>query len=526
MKIKINSGLLIATLAFLLPFNLGCQGVDSSLDISHGSIQLENGSVVGKKGLSDSVNVYLGIPFAAPPIGDLRWKEPQAVTPWSETLMAQTMPAGCIQVVQGSRLPWSEDFMHQGEISEDCLYLNVWTAAIRADEKRPVMVYIYGGGFNEGSNSVSLYDGEELAKKGVVLVGVNYRVGVLGLFTHPELTAESPNKTSGNYGLFDQVAALRWIRDNISAFGGDPDQVTIFGQSAGGMSVAVLMQSKLSEGLLNRAIIQSGPGLFPANMLSAPLATGEERGIEFAKTAKAETLADLRSMSSDELMEVSKNAPRFGLVADAYLIDPDGMVNNQVDVMNGFTADDFGTGGEFSASDSTVGAYLKGARAQYKLKSNDFLSLYKADSDEDVPKLLKSGGRDRARLALHQWAEAQSSLSDNVYTYFFRRAIPWPEEPQFGAFHTGEIPYVFNNLHILDRPWEEVDHVVADQMSSYFSNFAKTGDPNGPELPPWPRFESEVAVTMRIGEKTGQMPIAGPEELQFWTDVFEERSTN
>src|SRR6185503_9727961 len=203
---------------------------------------------------SGGVTAYLGIPYAAPPVGDLRWRPPQPVVRWDGVRKADHFGTSCMQNQAGSRLPWTEEFMTQGPIGEDCLFLNVWTAAKNGTAKLPVMFWIYGGGFNEGSSSVAVYDGTELAKKGVIVVSVNYRVGPLGFLTHPELTKESEHQSSGNYGLLDQIAALRWVRDNIAAFGGDPNQVTIFGQSAGALSVAALMRSPLARGLFARAI--------------------------------------------------------------------------------------------------------------------------------------------------------------------------------------------------------------------------------------------------------------------------------
>lgn len=485
-------------------------------------IQLENGFVSGKSGEDTSVQVYLGVPFAAPPIGDLRWAPPQPPESWEGVLMADKMPNACIQDLQGSRLPWTEEFMHQGGISEDCLYLNIWTAAKSADEKRPVMVYIYGGGFNEGSNAVAVYDGESLAKKGVVLVGINYRVGVLGFLAHPDLTAESVHKASGNYGLLDQVAGLRWVQDNITAFGGDPENVTIFGQSAGGMSVGMHMHSQVSKGLFARAIIQSGPGLFSINPLFgvAPLTNMEGQGVRFAEAKGVSSLAELRALTPEALMTPVEGGGGFGPVADGYFLSMDNLNTDQVPVMNGFTADDFGTNGSLFGPppEATLEAFNTDARRLHGEKAETFLAHYTAASDADIAALRKKSGRDRARVSLHLWASEQQAMSGNVYTYFFDRAIPWPEHPEFGAFHTGEVPYIFDSLRLLDRSWEPVDHTVADQMSSYWANFAKTGDPNGDGLAVWHAYAPAVNTTQRIGAEMGMMPIADPSMVDFWKE--------
>ncbi len=486
------------------------------------SIKIEGGLISGISGTDPSIRVYLGIPFAAPPVGDLRWREPLPVVPWEGVRAADQLSPACIQDLPRVRLPWTEEYMHQGESSEDCLYLNVWTGAGTTKEKRPVMVYIYGGGFSEGSNAVAVYDGEELAKKGVIAVGINYRIGPLGFLAHPELTAESEHHSSGNYGLLDQVAALQWVKSNIAAFGGNPDQVTIFGQSAGAMSVSMLLQSPLAEGLFRNAILQSGPGLFSPGTLSGStlLKDAELAGVKFAESKGAASLADLRSMPADELISES-GAARLGPITDGWFIIENNLNTNRANVMNGFTADDLGAGGSFGPPpETTIRVYEKDARERYRDRADAFLSLYRVDSDADVPALRKESGRDRARVLLFLWASEQAKRSEKVFTYYFDRAIPWPEHPEFGAFHSGELPYVFNNLRLFNRPWELIDRTLADQMSSYWINFATTGDPNGTDLPLWSQFTESEKMTMRLGAKTVTMPIAAPEKILFWTEVL------
>ncbi len=485
-------------------------------------VQVKEGILVGTTGHDPSIRVYKGIPYAAPPVGNLRWQPPRPPEPWKGVRSADTLPPACIQTLEGSRLPWTEEFMHQGEISEDCLNLNIWTGAPSENEKLPVMVYIYGGGFTEGSNAVAVYDGEALARKGVVLVDINYRVGLLGFLAHPELTEESDHGTSGNYGLLDQVAALRWIHNNISVFGGDPDKVTIFGQSAGAMSVSMLMQSPLANGLFTRAIIQSGPGLFPPNTLSlgTSLETAEQVGLEFAKAKGAASLAELRAMPPEALLDVPQGI-RFGPIQDNWFLSENNRTEKQVPVMNGFTADDMGAGGSFGPSpEATVQAYKKEVQERYGEKAEKFLSLYPVNSDPAVKTLRKTSGRDRARVSLYLWASEQARISSRIYTYYFDRAIPWPEHPEFGAFHSSELLYVFNNLHLLDRPWEGIDHTIADQVSTYWTNFAKTGDPNSSDLPLWPVFNADEATTMYIGTRTEVLPIADPDKLAFWKEIL------
>lgn len=485
-------------------------------------VRVEQGILSGIPGADPSIRIYKGVPFAAPPTGDLRWKAPQPPESWTGIRGAGTFSPACTQNLAGSRLPWTEEFMHQGEHSEDCLYLNVWTGAESGNERRPVMVYIYGGGFSEGSNAVAVYDGEALARKGVVMVGINYRVGLMGFLAHPELTQESPHRSSGNYGLLDQAAALRWVRDNIAAFGGDPEQVTIFGQSAGAMSVAYLMQSPLAEGLFARAVIQSGPGLFSPGTISSGnlLEAGEQAGMKFAEAKGAATIAELRAMSPKTLLEVTP-AVRLSPIRDGWFLPTDVRDMKQVPVMNGFTADDMGAGGSFGPpAEATIQAYKKEALQLYVARSKTYLSLYPAASDTDIPDLRKESARDRARVSLYLWAAEQTKAGGQVYTYYFDRAIPWPEHLEFGAFHSGELPYVFNNLHIFDRPWEDIDRILAERMSSYWANFAQKGDPNGQGLPVWPAFSATEAVTMQLGARTGSMPIADPDKVAFWKEVL------
>lgn len=485
-------------------------------------VRVEQGLLSGTRGDDFSIKIYKGVPYAAPPVGKLRWQPPRSPAKWKGTRSADTYPPACPQRLQKSMLPWTEEFMHQGEANEDCLYLNIWTGAEPEREKLPVMVYIHGGAFTSGSNAVEIYDGKALAGKGVVVVAVNYRLGALGFLSHPELTGESDHRTSGNYGLLDQASALWWIHNNIAAFGGDPDNVTIFGQSAGAMSVALLMQSPLAEGLFNRAIIESGPGLFPENFLdgNTSLEKAEKAGIRFAEAKGAKSLADLRAMPVDQLLDVPEGIS-IGPIRDGYFLPANSGTSKQVPVINGFTADDIGAGGNLGpAPETTPQAYEKDARENYGAMAGRFLSLYPAFSYSEVARMRKMSGRDRARVSLYLWASKQAAKSMEVYTYYFDRAIPWPEHPEFGAFHSGELPYVFNNLSLMERPWESIDHTLADQMSSYWTNFARTGDPNGPELPPWPKFEPSGEKTMRLGESPGPIPVADREKLDFWKEAL------
>jgi para-nitrobenzyl esterase len=454
------------------------------------AIRTDSGTVVGT--LKSGVTTFLGIPYAAPPVGNLRWRPPQPPRYRNSDWKADQFGTSCMQNQAGSRLPWTEEFMTQGPIGEDCLYLNVWTTAKNAAAKHPVMFWIYGGAFTEGSSSVAVYDGAELAKKGVVVVTANYRVGPLGFLAHPELTRESEHSSSGNYGLLDQIAALRWVQKNIAAFGGDPSQVTIFGQSAGAISVADLMRSPLAKGLFARAIAQSGPGLFGRNSFGAgaTLREREALGVKYAEALGVQSLADLRALPAARFVGPNAPATQTGPFNDGWVLT-DSTPADQVPLMVGFVADDLGLNSP--APPGAGPSTSLGARGT-------------------TPEL-KDAARERARVSMYLWAAEQVTASKRVYTYFFDRAIPWPEHPEFGAFHSGEIPYVFNSLDRLKRPWEAIDKRLSETISSYVTNFAKKGDPNGSGLPTWPAFDPARYTTMELGAQIGPMPLADQARL-------------
>jgi para-nitrobenzyl esterase len=462
-------------------------------------VQTQSGLVQGVANASATVTSFKGIPYAAPPVGDLRWKEPQPPLSWEGIRVASEFCASCIQEKPGSRLPWTEEFMVQNDISEDCLFLNIWTPARTAEDKLAVLVYIHGGGFTEGSGAIDTYDGEALARKGIIVVTINYRLGVLGFLAHPDLTAESPHHVSGNYGLLDQVAALKWIQDNIAAFGGDPGRVTIAGQSAGAMSVQALTASPLAKSLFNGAITQSGTS-YSRSGSSTSLAEAEARGVDFAASKGASSIADLRAMPALEVIRREPGQPnfRFGTVVDGYFLTGSFLdiftegKQNDTPFMTGMNKDELRYSGE---------------------KSDAYYDLYLAAAGGDSALAETTAAQEISRLNAWLWLElrAKTSRTDG-YIYYFTRAIPWPEHPKFGAFHTGDVPYFFNNLGKLDRPWTVVDTMVADVMSSYWVNFVNTGDPNGNGLPVWSAFDTGKKEVMELGEEMGMIPVAATEE--------------
>lgn len=464
-------------------------------------VNTKYGKVKGAINESGKVVAFKGIPYAAPPVGDLRWREPQPPAAWDGIRDATKFCASCMQNLVYSHLPngpWTEEFMVQDSISEDCLFLNIWTSARTADDKLPVLFYIHGGALLEGSGSIDVYNGEELARKGIIVITINYRLGALGFLAHPELSAESPHHVSGNYGYLDQVAALKWVRDNIAAFGGDPMRVTIAGQSAGAGSVNALIISHLATGLFNGAITESGT-TFTSPRHSMTLSEGEQQGIEFARSRGASSIAELRAIPAMDIIARDTLGFRFGRVNDGYFQTGDAMKifaegkQNDTPFMSGMNAD------ETRYSGST---------------GEEFKALYPSASEGNEEEAVKLAGQEQSRLNTWLWMEYRAKTAKtNAFEYYFDRAIPWPEHPEFGAFHTSEVPYVFNNLKMLrHHPLEKTDTIVADRMSSYWANFVSTGDPNGPGLPEWKPFIENKHEVMELGENMGMIPIAASKE--------------
>jgi para-nitrobenzyl esterase len=494
------------------------------------AIEVTGGLVSGLPGKDPSIVTYKGIPFAAPPVGNLRWRAPQPVAPWPGVLKADKFSASCIQQIVPEFGPWTYEFMAHNDVSEDCLYLNVFTPAKSASEKHPVFVHIYGGGFVQGSSAVPIYDGEGLAKKGLVVVTFNYRVGALGFLAHPELTSESGHQASGNYGLMDQIAALRWVHENIARFGGDPNNVTIAGQSAGSMAVHDLTASPLARGLFHRAIAQSGGstvGGIGINMEPTPLAAAEAEGLKFAEAKDAHSLAELRALSWQKILEpIPSSTPmsglRFGPVVDGYVLPASFMQiiaqgkQNDVETLTGNTEGELG--GLFaSGAPITAKQFQDQARKRYGDKADEFLKLYPAATDEQAQIAQRESTRDQALVALYLWAKVRSKTAKTkVYEYLWDHPLPGPDAVKYGAFHSSEIPYVLNTLDNSNRPFTDADRKIANLMSSYWANFASTGNPNGSGLPVWPAISDKPEI-MEVGDKTQPIPLAAtPAKIEFF----------
>jgi para-nitrobenzyl esterase len=493
----------------------------------NGPVKVEGGQVSGVPGKDASIVSFKGIPFAAPPVGDLRWKAPKPVVAWKGVKKADQFGKSCIQTIATERKPWTYEFMTHTEVSEDCLYLNVWTGAKAVGEQRPVYMYIYGGGNTEGSGAVPVYDGEGLAKKGVIVVTVNYRLGILGFFTHPELTKESDVHASGNYALLDLIAALHWIHDNIAAFGGDPNRVTIGGQSAGASNTHSLVASPLAKGLFHGAIAESGSSVNGLGLMNARLLADQEQvGVKFAEAKGAHSLANLREMSwKDIVAPVQGLNARFGTVVDGYVqpMSAGQMFaqgkQNDVPTLTGCNKDDLGGGTPHP--NTTAQHFQQQAQQRYADLASAFLKLYPAATDDEARASSNESAWDSMRTSMYLWAVNRAKTAKTTaYTYYWDHAMPGPDADKYGAFHTSEVPYVMNTLYMSDRPFTDADSKIADTVSSYFVNFIRTGDPNGKGLEHWPSTAEKPGTTMEIGDKNAPIPVAGSKEKLDFMEAF------
>jgi para-nitrobenzyl esterase len=460
-------------------------------------IQTEGGLVSGYK--AGDISVFKGIPFAAPPVGDLRWKPPQPVKNWTGILKCNTFSASPMQNNPVPFMMWTEEFITPpANLSEDCLYLNIWTPAKSPKEKLPVLVWIYGGGFSSGSAACAVYDGEEISRKGIVFVSINYRVGVLGFLAHPELRSESEHNVSGNYGLLDQVAALLWIKKNIEAFGGDPEKVTIDGQSAGSMSVCAMVASPLAKGLFRGAIAQSGGIL--TNFMKRKYSETEKNGTAFMEKMKAENIADLRKKPAKELIAAGGS---FTPVPDGYVIPKDVFAAfkagqfNDVTMMAGWVTEDGSIQGD---QKMTPEVYKMQVNTKYNDMAKKYLKLFPGKTFEQVASSLKKINlMEFAVLPAYLWAGFSKS---KAYLYRFSHVpVDKPGFPNYGAFHTSEVPFALHTLHLWNRPWREVDLKVEETMNNYWVNFVKTGNPNGEGMPEWKAYEKSSGMVMEIRDK-------------------------
>lgn len=498
-------------------------GLGTALAAHGQSVRVRGGQLAGTT--TAGVVSYKGVPYAAPPVGDLRWRPPVAAAPWQGVRAATDFGPSCIQDVARSRLPWTAEFMTQNATSEDCLSLNVWTPA-KPGKQLPIYVYLHGGGFDEGSSSIAIYDGANLAKRGIVVVTINYRLGYLGQMAHPLLTAESAHHASGSYSLLDVVAALQWVHANIAAFGGDPAQVTLGGQSAGSMMVYDLATSPLAKGLFVRAILESGSGSIAAIHMQT-LAEQEQAGIQFSAATHADTLAAMRALPADALLTsrlTAIHAPRLQPDVDGWVLPQSPRSayaqgrQNHVAWLVGMQADEGSSAKTYGNLSSEE--FQAAIRRGYGASADEFLRLYPASAAQVAVSQIQSA-RDRSAVLMHLWAQAASQHSGKVYLYYFARALPWPEHPEYGAFHTSEVPYVMNTLDKVSHPVTDIDRKVSHAASTYWVNFIKTGNPNSPGLEPWAAETSISSNTLRIDEQTGMKDLVDAQKMKFWTTYLQ-----
>jgi len=500
--------------AILIATSLGAHAQIHSATVTGGNLE----GVV-----ANAIASFKGVPFAASAAGENRWRAPQPVTPWQGVRQANALAPACVQdTAFAVRLGAPPD------VSEDCLYLNIWTPAKTAADKLPVMVWIYGGAFVGGGTNYPLYEGTRLAQKGVVLVSVAYRVGVFGFLAHPELSKETGHG-SGTWGLQDQIAALKWVRDNIATFGGDPHRVTVFGESAGGISVSMLAASPLAKGLFQRAISESGGSLSPPNPGAGPgvptQAAAEDTGKKFLSALGASDIKAARALPADKVLGATREShSTFWPAVDGYVIVGDeydlyraGRFND-TPILVGTNSDE---GAAFTGPKVTPADYERQVRAGYGAKADVILAANPHATDAEARTAAKDLFRDSVfAWSTWRWADLQSQEpgKSKAWLYYFDHRTPASPE---GASHASEIGFVFRNLGGPGGPPSDADRSLSDLMSGYWVNFAKNGDPNGPGLPAWPSFKDTAPQVMHFDEhSSARQGVPNIEQLKAMDDYF------
>jgi para-nitrobenzyl esterase len=500
----------IIWLAFLTMINISVMAQGSNAFAVQTTIA--NGIIEGNYDTKSGIQTYFGVPFAKPPVGNLRWKVPQPLDNWKGVKATKKFGPRPMQTVVFGDMNSRSD-----GVSEDCLYLNIWTPAKRNTKDLPVLVYFYGGGNVAGDASEPRYDGESMAKNGIVAVTCNYRLNIFGFFAHPELSAESPYKGSGNYGLLDQVAALRWVEKNIAAFGGDPKKVTIAGESAGSISVSYLMASPLAKNLIAGAIGESGAGINPT-LAPVSLAEAEKTGAEFAQKAGVSTLKQLRALPARDVYEIYNESRRFGfpVVIDGYFLTKtlpqifNAKEQAQVPLLLGWNSAEIPGQAFMFGQPYKEENFVARVKAEYPKDFEEVLKLYPHGSEKEIEMSATQLASDRfISYSTWKWFDLhRNNSSQPVYRYLYSKLRPPladnsmasglaggtvkadPNAPKpaapVGAPHACEIEYCMGNLHLVkEYAWTADDFKVSETMLNYFANFIKTGNPNGSKLPEW-----------------------------------------
>ncbi|MFC8519804.1 carboxylesterase/lipase family protein [Streptomyces sp. NPDC057257] len=528
---------------------VGAQSAPAAESLREGPVRIDTGLVSGVPAAAAGVTVFKGIPYAATTAGRNRWRPPQPAPRWKGVRRADTF---------GDAPPQASTTL---TMSEDCLNLNVWTGARSGRERRPVYVWLYGGGFSAGTGSDPSFDGSVLAAKGIVVVTINYRLGALGFLATPELSAEDPHGVSGNYGLLDQIAALKWVRRNIAAFGGDARRVTVGGQSAGAGSTDMLSMSPLATGLFRRSVAESqvrhprDPELRYLGVSLRNMETALEQGPAYAASKGASTLAELRALPwqdftdgaslKDETVDTKSVAkpPLFRPVVDGRVLPAgyqrtyEARAQNDVWYLAGNNLDESGAVPETAFAywreagypdrpgappvHVTLDDYVSAARRKFDAMADEFLTLYPAGTDDEAALASNDAVRDNSRVSTYLWGREWTKGADRpVYTYFWTHRPPGSDHDIRGAYHGSEIVYFFGNLYPDTQPWTDQDREIADTLSSYLANYVSTGDPNGRGLPNWPAYRPGSPTVMEIGEHYGPMRVASPEKVDFWRRYF------
>ncbi|HEX4001593.1 MAG TPA: carboxylesterase family protein [Candidatus Acidoferrales bacterium] len=498
----------------LIAFALAAAGTPAVAQITRARVT--GGTVAGT--VADGLSEFKGIPFAAPPVGALRWKAPQPLAPWHGIRQTTAFAPACMQNAGAtSQAPATP-------LSEDCLYLNVWTPAKTSREKLPVIAWIYGGGFSGGSTSAPLYDGTHFAQKGVVFVSISYRVNAFGFLATPELSRESGHG-SGAYGLLDQIAGLEWIRANVAKFGGDPSKVTLLGHSAGGFSVSMLAASPVAKGLFRAVISESGANFTPpqdspwGGASIETLRMSEAAGEAWLKSLGASTLEEARALPAEKILaaERAPGAPRFWPPVDGYAVTGDqydlwhhGQFND-TPILVGDVSDE---AAGFGVRKTDPRAFEASVRSGYGKEADAILAVYPHATDEQATRAATELRSDTTfDWGQYTWARLESSCGKhNAYVYYYDR--PSARDPN-GSGHGSEVAYVFGNLGGPNRPAPTADDLaISQEMQSYWINFATTGDPNGAGLPSWPAFTEGAPLVMRFGVNPGPAPIPNQDRLK------------
>ena len=514
------------------------------------SVTTTAGTLEGSLDIRSGVEAYLGVPYAAPPVGELRWRAPRPAQAWDGVRLATAFGPRAVQAPVFGDMSFRSDGM-----SEDCLYLNVWTPDSKSPDPLPVLVYFYGGGFVAGDGSEPRYDGERMAQDGIVAVTVNYRLNIFGFLAHPDLTAESDYGASGNYGLLDQQFALQWVHDNIAAFGGDPQRVTIAGESAGSVSVSIQMASPLSRDLIAGAIGESGAGIQPT-LAPVPLDQAEREGRSFAEQAGYPSIGELRGLSTVEIYRLYTASGRFGfpLVVDGYLIPktlPEIFAAGeqaQVPLLLGWNSAEIPGTAFMQGVPYTSDNFIAKVRAAFPNRYEAVLERYAHDGESQVERSATDLASDRfIAYSTWRWFDLHRHHSEQpVYRYLFSRIRPPLKDhnlttglaggtverggdspvppPPIGAPHASEIEYCLGNLYLVDAfAWTATDHAVSRTMRRQFANFIKTGDPNGPNVPKWPAAGREdPPPVMQIDKRSRSQPAPHDDRYETLSTTYPE----